>query len=66
MWLAAELVYPNRGPFTRYALLGDDIVIADKAVALTYRDLLKALGVSISYSKYLISEEGALEFAKLG
>ena len=64
MWLAAELVYPNRGPFTRYALLGDDIVIADKAVALTYQELLKVLGASISLSKSLISREGAQEFSK--
>ncbi|KAL6519618.1 hypothetical protein OROMI_032866 [Orobanche minor] len=58
------LVYPNKGPFTQYAILGDDIVIADKQVASQYRLLLDKLGVSISLPKSLISKEGALEFAK--
>lgn len=35
-------------PFTRYALLGDDIVIADPEVAENYRLLLRLLGLSIS------------------
>ncbi|DAB41749.1 RNA-dependent RNA polymerase [Humulus lupulus mitovirus 1] len=64
VWLAAERIYPDRGPFLRYALLGDDIVIADKGVAEEYRKILDELGVTISLSKSIISEYGALEFAK--
>lgn len=39
VWLAADEVYPER-KFTNYALLGDDIVIADKKVAECYFDML--------------------------
>jgi hypothetical protein len=49
--------------FTAYAILGDDIVIADEEVALEYHKLMTALGVSINLSKSLISTEFA-EFAK--
>lgn len=65
VWLAAIITYPNREkPFERYALLGDYIVIADKAVATLYRRLLELLGVTISESKSLVSDNGTLEFAK--
>lgn len=65
VWLASEMTYPNRTrPFDRYALLGDDIVIADKAVATSYRELLELMGVTISDSKSLVSDNGTLEFAK--
>lgn len=51
VWLAAQLVDPNRvKPFCSYALLGDDIVIADKAVAESYKKLLDKLGVSCWFS----------------
>lgn len=50
--------------FTRYAILGDDIVIADEKVASKYEDCLGRLGVSISYQKSLISRSGCAEFAK--
>lgn len=63
VWLAAELS-SYRGRFTRYAVLGDDVVIADAEVAKTYAALLDKMGVSISKDKSLISCEGALEFAK--
>jgi hypothetical protein len=37
VWLAAYKAYPNsHKPFIHYALLGDDIVIADKVVAQEY------------------------------
>jgi hypothetical protein len=49
--------------FTRYALLGDDIVIADAAVAEQYRTLLSELDVSISETKTHVSED-TYEFAK--
>ena len=65
LWLAAEMCYPERKrPFRRYAILGDDVVIADEQVALQYRLLLDRMGVSISLSKSLISDNGTLEFAK--
>jgi hypothetical protein len=47
-----------------YALLGDDIVIADKAVALKYLALMEEIGVEIGLAKSLISHTGSLEFAK--
>lgn len=65
VWLAAHLVNPSRkAPFRAYALLGDDIVIADKAVANRYQDLLNRIGVLISEPKSLVSDNGSLEFAK--
>ncbi|KAG6467065.1 hypothetical protein ZIOFF_075106 [Zingiber officinale] len=66
VWLAALIVGWGHTPFTRYALLGDDIVIADRAVAEQYRKLLGLLDVSISESKSLCSKSGALEFPKQG
>ena len=41
------IIFPSHGPFTRYAVLGDDVVIADTPVAEAYRGLLDKLGVSI-------------------
>lgn len=64
VWLAAELSLSSKAPFTRYAVLGDDVVIADPVVASKYRELLDRMGVSISESKSLISSNGRLEFAK--
>lgn len=51
--------------FVNYAILGDDLVIADERVALLYRDLVtKCLDVEISISigSSLISPTGAAEF----
>nr|QLA48200.1 RNA-dependent RNA polymerase [Medinilla magnifica] len=65
IWLAALQAYPDRkSPFLDYAVLGDDVVICDSLVAYHYRNLLEELGVTISIKKSLISESGALEFAK--
>jgi hypothetical protein len=50
--------------FCKYAILGDDIVIADDAVAKAYLSLLKALGVKVGLAKSLISSDRTLEFAK--
>lgn len=50
--------------FTRYAVLGEDVVIADSKVAEHYVRGLENLGVSISWSKSLISETGCAEFSK--
>jgi phage FluMu protein gp41 len=50
--------------FHLYAVLGDDVVIADKAVALIYLSLMRDLGVAINPDKSLESELGLAEFAK--
>lgn len=63
VWLAAYEVYPGKR-FHDYAILGDDLVIADKEVALAYRNTMdRAMGV-ISIEKSLISSNGVCEFAK--
>lgn len=50
--------------FRDYALLGDDIVIGNKAVAMTYHHLMTSiLGVDINSSKSLVSKH-TFEFAK--
>lgn len=53
-----------RGWFTLYAVLGDDIVIADPRVAKKYRALCRLLGVEIGLNKSLVSKSRTLEFAK--
>nr|QXN75380.1 MAG: RNA-dependent RNA polymerase [Grapevine-associated mitovirus 5] len=51
--------------FDDYALLGDDVVIANKEVADLYLfTMTKVLGVEINLSKSLISNNGTAEFAK--
>jgi hypothetical protein len=52
------------GWFTLYAVLGDDIVIADYRVAKKYRALCRLLGVEIGLNKSLVSKGRTLEFAK--
>jgi len=50
--------------FSHYALLGDDIVIANSSVAKSYHHLMTVvLGVDINLSKSLISKD-SFEFAK--
>jgi hypothetical protein len=49
--------------FENYILLGDDIVIADHAVAQSYRLLMESLGVKISESKTHVSDD-TFEFAR--
>lgn len=65
MWWAGEQVYPGRR-FTKYAVLGDDIVICDTEVAhgAVYSEALKKIRVSISKSQTEISHTGSAEFAK--
>jgi len=54
----------GRPDFVDYALLGDDIVIADAAVAQAYHYLMTViLGVEINLSKSLVSQH-SFEFAK--
>lgn len=50
--------------FDSYAILGDDIVIADELVAQKYLELMKLLGVSINLNKSVVSEIFG-EFAKV-
>ncbi|PHT98229.1 hypothetical protein BC332_32821 [Capsicum chinense] len=63
IWFVAAQVYLGV-PFTRYAILGDDIVIGDERVAERYRELIPPLNVPFSLEKSLVSSVGALEFAK--
>lgn len=50
--------------FTNYALLGDDIVIANDLVASSYHSIMtQILGVEINLSKSMISKH-SFEFAK--
>lgn len=49
--------------FSDYILLGDDIVIANKAVAEEYQKLISQLGVAISEAKSHVSND-TFEFAK--
>jgi hypothetical protein len=50
--------------FTLYALLGDDIVIADEKVAKEYMKVMDALGVKIGLAKSLVGQDLSMEFAK--
>jgi hypothetical protein len=49
--------------FTKYALLGDDIVINHNEVADEYLQIMRSLGVSINLSKTVRSKD-LIEFAK--
>lgn len=46
MFYCAEKVYPGQR-FTRYAILGDDVCIADENVASLYRQTVNDLGLAI-------------------
>lgn len=64
--LRAGLLSPGSGRwFLDYAVLGDDVVIANHLVAKEYESLMKAIDCPIGDHKSLISLRGlALEFAK--
>jgi len=55
----------HTGFFQLYALLGDDLVIADEAVAKQYQALCAVFGVEIGLAKSMISKNRSLEFAKV-
>jgi len=61
---AAFRVNPVPGWFLLYAVLGDDVVIADRVVAQEYLRIMKDIGVEIGLAKSLVSKDGSLEFAK--
>lgn len=50
--------------FTGYAVLGDDLVIADRKVGDQYLGLCRELGIGIALHKSLRSRNGSFEFAK--
>jgi len=52
------------GKFNDYAVLGDDIVIANGRVAREYLNVCSNIGVKVGIHKSLISRNGVLEFAK--
>lgn len=62
--LAAERCGYVMGTFSAYAVLGDDVVIANGRVARSYSQLMGEIGVEIGFAKSLVSRKGALEFAK--
>lgn len=62
--MAAYEVHKLSGWFLNYAILGDDVVIADRAVAQRYLAIMKDIGVEISLAKSLVSRTSSLEFAK--
>lgn len=55
---------PIRMPFQDYAILGDDIVILNRAVAIEYLCILDWLGVKAGLAKSIVSRDFYLEFAK--
>jgi hypothetical protein len=61
---AAYKAYATISWFKDYALLGDDIVLADAKVAKEYLLLIRAIGVEVGLAKSLISSNGSFEFAK--
>lgn len=60
----AALRVGYKGWFEDYAVLGDDIVIANKTVAQAYLVIMEMLGVDINLSKSVQSTVGGCEFAK--
>jgi hypothetical protein len=63
--LAAYRILGTVAWFPDYAVLGDDVVIANAAVAKEYLQIMRVeLGVQIQETKSLISDNGSFEFAK--
>lgn len=50
-------------PFYDYRVLGDDVVIAGKGVARSYRETCSHLGIEIGIAKSFLSENGFFNFA---
>lgn len=63
-WRVARAENRVGGWFTLYAVLGDDIVIADASVAKEYLRIMDDLGVGIGLAKSLVSTKRTMEFAK--
>lgn len=60
---AASLV-GIKGWFADYAVLGDDVIIANDKVANRYRTICRWIGLEIGLAKSLISSQKCSEFAK--
>lgn len=54
----------NMVGFRLYRVLGDDLVIADEAVANSYLNLAREWDMEINLSKSVLSDNGSFEFAK--
>lgn len=63
--LAYRMVYKRTNWFDNYELLGDDIVIFDEGVALTYLELMNQFGVGINLQKSVVAKNNSFEFAKV-
>lgn len=62
---AWECGHPQYKLFSSYAVLGDDLVIADWKVAKRYLSILKDIGVECGLHKSILSHKGqGIEFAK--
>jgi len=60
----AKLCYPKISKvFTKYALLGDDVVIHDQKVAESYLQVMTQIGVKINLEK-TVKSDNLIEFAK--
>lgn len=46
-------------------MLGDDIILFDEVVAKTYLSLMEGIGVGITLSKSVVSNNETIEFAKV-
>lgn len=62
--LAAKRAGYQYGLFWDYAVLGDDIVIANGKVAREYLRVLREAGVNVGLAKSLVNRKGFVEFAK--
>jgi len=51
--------------YDQYELLGDDIIIFNREVAKSYLDLMAGIGVGITLSKSVVSQNETIEFAKV-
>lgn len=51
--------------YDNYELLGDDIILFDKVVAARYLSVMEGLGVGITLSKSVVSNNETIEFAKV-
>lgn len=49
--------------FSDYLVLGDDIVIANEQVALSYLEVCSNYGIKVGLAKSLVSREGLMNFA---
>lgn len=63
--IARPVTWSQTKWYDNYELLGDDIVIFDKDVALVYLDLMKFFGVGINLKKSVVATNNSFEFAKV-